>query len=271
MTNYKHIIYCLIGAIVIALIGCSNKKDELSKLMAGRKYREARSLMKTLTNSELSDNQVLLYRDTLNFVEIDSVILYRGTKNEYLSIDSILNVSINTIKTSTQLKDSITTLREYYAFKGAQYYNSIGANTKAYECLQKYLKKQYFTVEQSQILNQILKDKINGVWKGENASSKKILIAMRLDALTSRSFEGILDFKGDPWNGYKRVIIENGVFDGYELSAQAFMLEFGRSTFYKGQQFTLTGYINKDILHITIDLNSYLIPDGSVEWILGRK
>ncbi|MHB8581307.1 MAG: hypothetical protein ACYDA4_15800 [Ignavibacteriaceae bacterium] len=271
MKDLKYMTY-LIVVVVLCMVSCSNKKEELSKLMQERNYSRARGLLKTFSAEELNSPEVLLYKDTLKFIEIDSMVSFYSSRNSYLSIDSILNIYIDLITNSIKLKDSLLSLKEFYAFKGAQYYSSIGSNYKAFQILKKYLSKQYFTEEQSQIINQVLKDKINGIWKGENFSSKKILIAMQLNALTSRSFEGILDFKGQPWISYQRLLIENGVFDGYQLSAQAFIMRFDtRGNIYNGDQSTLLGSVNNDTLHLTIDLNSYLIPAGSTEWILTRK
>jgi len=163
MKELRNIIY-LIMFIVLGTNGCSDKKEELKKLMEEKNYTEARILLQTFSDEELNTPRILMYKDTLKFIEADSAIALYRSNNEYQLIDSLLNAVSNAITISTQLKDSITTLKEYYAFKGAEYYNEKGKNFKAFEHIQKYLSKQYFTKEQSQILNHVLKDKINGGW-----------------------------------------------------------------------------------------------------------
>ncbi len=122
----------------------------------------------------------------------------------------------------------------------------------------------------SKSLQEATKGIVAGIWDGNNASSRKTLIAMELKALTSSSFNGTLDFKGEPWDGYQRLIIENGVFDGQQLSGQLFVLKIRAGRAYKGAQLQMSGTIDKDTMRLTLDLNPYLIPSQSTNWILVR-
>jgi len=277
MEQIKWIIYLFV--VIMGISSCSNKKAELTKLMEEKNYAKARNLLKTLSEEEINSPTIILIKDTLNFMEIDSVLAFYDPRNEYQLIDSVLNTSTKLITNSTQLKDSLSSLREYYAFRSAKYYNSIGSNSKAFGYIQKYLSKQYFNEDQRQIINSVMKDKINGVWSGRNVTSKLILIKVELNALTANSFEGVLDYKGPPYSEYRELSIENGVFDGYELSAQAFILKLvvrgrfggGGVSVIKGEQHTLVGNVSNDTLRLTIDLNSHLTQSVSDEWTLTRK
>jgi len=94
---------------------------------------------------------------------------------------------------------------------------------------------------------------------------------MRVDALTSKSFEGVLYFKGEPWDYYLELMIRNGVFVGNEFSAEAILRTYIRGRLYVVYQTTMTGIVENEKMNLSIDLNRYLIPDGSTDWVLTRK
>jgi hypothetical protein len=269
MKKYSYSIFLFI-ILILFLPSCSNKKDEISKLMKEKNYSQARQVVNTLSKEELNSPELLCYLDTLSFLEIDSLISEYGSKNAYSAIDNLLNNATGSTIYLVPFKDTLTSLKEFYAFKGAQYYCSIGLKNKAFEIIKKYMSRQYFTKDQSQIINQILKNVIAGSWKGVNTASNKIVIEMVINPLTSRSFEGVLKFRGEPWHFLWPVALENGVFDGYELSAQANVWDLAFNS-HIVEQLTLVGNIQNDTMYIHYDLTRLLAKPCNEEWILSRK
>lgn len=236
---------CFIILVVLFLNGCSDNKKELTRLMNAKDYKQAKTLLKTFSAEELNTPEVLSYRDTLTFIDVDSSIAFYSSKNDFTSIENSLNSSISAITNSPKLKDSLFELKQFYSFKKAQY----------------------------------LKRQITGVWKGHNVGNPKLAMEVRLEALTSTSFQGIMGYRiqDSPWQGYGREFIEGGNYDGYELSAQLYDVMSGRTGSFKGNEYNLTGKIVGDTLYLTVGVNTYyMVGDNTYQysnhdWILKKQ